>query len=118
MLPDVRSLVRSRCGRDQNLRLREILAGARSRSPQAITCHRIRGSVFRPSRSESDATMSNEDFPRAGNEIFAMYDDEESQIGDTISGCAFASVRCDLQWLDFSLAVGKNWFLSSPISMP
>ena len=33
--------------------------------------------------SESDAPMSDEDFSRAGNDIFAMYDDEESQIGDS-----------------------------------
>lgn len=33
--------------------------------------------------SESDAPMTDEDFARAGNEIFAMYDDEEAQIGDS-----------------------------------
>ena len=33
--------------------------------------------------SESDAPMSDEDFSHAGNEIFAMYDDEEAQIGDS-----------------------------------
>ena len=30
--------------------------------------------------SESDAPMTDDDFSRAGDEIFAMYDDEEAQV--------------------------------------
>ena len=33
--------------------------------------------------SESDAPMTDEDFSRAGIEIFAVYDDEEAQVGDS-----------------------------------
>jgi hypothetical protein len=33
--------------------------------------------------SQSDAPMTDEDFSRAGQEIFAMYDEEETQLGES-----------------------------------
>ncbi len=36
--------------------------------------------------SETDAPMIDEDYSRAGNEIFAMYEDEEAQLGYSKEG--------------------------------
>ncbi len=36
--------------------------------------------------SETDAPMIDDDYSCAGNEIFAMYDDEEAQLGYSKEG--------------------------------